>query len=201
MVCIQIIRVLLLCTYCIQVTHEAHYRERKYVDHYQGLNFGLLEFQTVSVGNKGTKSDSSDHLDTATAQAGFSRQLVMKILNHEGNTVITKTLPLTSHRSNRAEKMATTQAAPITAAAAADTRAKQEPAYSTGVCEPYWGPVPVWRHWLTRFAMASIPFTLLIVPGLVVVWFLFLFCFYISYDAETQRRERIEENYQKMKMN
>jgi hypothetical protein len=65
------------------------------------------------------------------------------------------------------------------------------------ICEPVCGEVPFWRQILSKYIVALVLFTLLILPLLVILWFLFASIFYIFYESEMRRRDKIENNRKK----
>lgn len=68
---------------------------------------------------------------------------------------------------------------------------------TSSVCEPYWGKVPMIRHLVQRFLIASLLFTVIVLPTMTVLWFVFASFFYIYYGNEKRRQEKIESYYKK----
>ena len=140
-----------------QATFPSHYREQRYGDHFSGLNFGLLDinintYQNDSegemlkgyIGSDGSVSmmcANKGSVDCVPYNGGAHKivnSVTFRAVNHLGQTVIQKNIPL-----NARKEYSSVQAENI-------------------VCEPFWGPVPIWRTGLMYF-MVFAPIVLLFI--------------------------------------
>ena len=130
----------------------------------------------------------ADHLDslnfglldivkTSTPSAETKYKLKMNLMNHFSQPVIVKELDLQAVGSLN------------------DGGVKQE-AHELK-CIPFHGEVPRWRMLLFRGKVAAVLFVLIVVPYLVVLWFVFASIFYIFYESEIFRRRNIDFQYKK----
>lgn len=127
-------------------------------------------------------------------------QLHFRVIDEAGTTVIDRKLPeYTIDMSNRVGP---------TPGALAVYRGKTLPELKKellimleeGKCEcvGYWGPVARWRSFLYRFTLALMIMVCVVAPIVTALWFVFASCWYISIGAELARRDRVEQNYQKV---
>ena len=164
----------------MQATQEAHFREKRFADTFQGLNFGILEIKeepsssaaavaaaaapatapivSAAALQRGAEAGVAGSAVAASAESTGTvdrrpeRTLEMTIRDKDGVVVITKAIKL-RRRGERLQARSD----------GSDEKKGTDEASATGagtgagatVCEPWWGPVPPWRHLLTRLFMAT----------------------------------------------
>lgn len=124
-------------------TGAALFREHRFRDHYKGLHYGLMEFYLPT-------PESGDEVDSAVQP-----YLKVSIVDHTGETVIFRSLPLKTH--------------------GASSWAGGQPYKKKATivdCQPYWGRVSRWRIDLARYALLLIPFIFIALPAGLVVFFI-----------------------------
>ena len=133
-----------------QATFPSHYREQRYGDHYQGFNFGVLDLNIENVRNQ---LDDED--------VGVVKSITFRVMNHYGKAMITKNIPL-KPRNN------------------AEMSTKAEVMRNNFVCEPFWGPVPPWRMFLT-YLMVAVPILAALLPFIFIILYFILSLIKIVY--------------------
>ncbi|KAJ1409077.1 hypothetical protein B484DRAFT_403320 [Ochromonadaceae sp. CCMP2298] len=163
-----------------QFAYPAFYRVDKCADHYSELHFGLLDLVPALSSDR-----SSDSSGNATVQShGLS--LDFSIISHRGERVISRSLPLGDFSdSSRVRNLAFLEYAQSDAVLLR--------------CEPARGPLTLWRALMFRAIIAAALMLLLVLPALMVLWFLAASIYYVAMGAEYTRRERIEAQFQEHK--
>jgi hypothetical protein len=134
-----------------------------------------------------------DFVPAESATAG-AVQLEFRIVSHEGETVLMKTIPLRArsqlaHNSGDKELQALRESLLLQVAQGTlDVE-----------CVPYWGAVPLWRTLLYRAVIACALLLLVVAPVLVVLWFVGASLYYVFRGKELARRDAIEQRYQQLK--
>lgn len=127
------------------------------------MHFALLDI-LLSNNNNNTSKDTGD---------SNTIQLLFRIVDHRGITVMYKHLPISLLSSSPSNSI-------------------QAPLH----CTPYWGDIPVWRNLLFRSVVVIAMLVCLILPCLLLLWFLIASVYYVCIGAELTRRQKIEEGYQ-----
>lgn len=139
-----------------QLTYPGHFREKRNADTYGGLHFALLDIVLVADG---------------------TFQLVMNIVNHAGEVVIHRTIPLPNKRVVK------------------PTISFDE--LATGECEPYWGVVPYYKYLIFRSSMVIYGMIFVLLPLCVVLWLVFASIYYICFGKEIKRRDMLLRRYER----
>jgi PhoD-like phosphatase len=131
-----------------QAAFPSHYRELRYSDHYSGMNFGLLDINVDSsysnseqrlgevyqnqcpgaledIGN--STSGCVEGMLKAEVPPTIVTSVTFRAMNHLGEAVITKTIPLQAKSLHQSREDVS--------------------------CEPIWGKVPLWRTILMYFTV------------------------------------------------
>lgn len=130
-----------------QASFPSHFRELRYSDHYSGMNFGLLDInidsrdadserlsvevdQCLNEALRGT-GNSSSKCSAGMLMAELAPSIITSVtfraMNHLGQAVISKTIPLQAKTPHRVKEDVT--------------------------CEPIWSKVPRWRSFLMYFTV------------------------------------------------
>ena len=102
-----------------QASFPAHYREQRYADHYQGFNFGVLDFNMEAL-----DSNVDNPFQKVVSSVTF------RAMDHHSQAMITKNIPLKLRNNAKIIKQMDVTRHDI-------------------MCSPLWGPVPMWRMSLT----------------------------------------------------
>lgn len=146
-----------------------YYREHKFGDHYNGINFGVID------------------VDVTPGATGDKYSLIVRILNHRREVVIEKVIPLRP-RDTRQPRVNSDQLhlAPLNG---------WTNEHRQRVCSAIHGDLPYWRLLLARAAILFVPFIAVVVPLFVLLWFVITSVLYLVYGAEERRRERLLKKY------
>lgn len=147
-----------------QASFPSHYRELRYSDHYSGLNFGLLDINIDSSHSELSRQDlsavnqcpngvlgdigntSSECIQGALeVTPSIFTSVTFRAMNHIGEAVITRTIPLKPKTENSRVRENIT-------------------------CEPFWSEVPLWRSLLMYFTVFT-PLVSMILASVVALIF------------------------------
>ena len=160
-----------------QAMSGSHYRETKFADHFNGLNYGLIDFIVDEESNSSSPWFLSfkilNHLNRVVIEKNVSIPLPAVVLNNEGAAGMFNM----GDGSNKPRKR------------------KGKGVMANSVCKAFHGDQPIWRDYLLRGAMILIPFVIFVIPFLVFVWFLFTAALYWLYNMESTRREKLMKVY------
>ena len=135
---------------------------------YQGLNVGIVD---ISINTNTSAADNVNSIDNSAVEA----YATFRVLNHEGETVLTKSIPLRPPRAIAGTKRPTTYSG-------RSGNNKNHIDVENVMCEPHWGPVPVWRMHLFLLVLYGwvsgvmctglLLFLAAVILPLLLVWFL-----------------------------
>jgi hypothetical protein len=163
------------------------YRENRFKDMYKGLHFGTLDINLEGVSREGDKI--------------LSPSVRMNIFDHDGKTVMTKEVSIALRRNTSCSTpMESHSSTSPSSHLSSSLLHQQEDINNSFSCTPIWGEERPYQKTLFVFCMAVYLFFILSIL-LTVVWFIFASVFYIFFEREYKRRERIEEAYLKKKNN
>lgn len=131
-------------------------------------------------------------MDQPIVQHGRIGRIHFSAINHEGDEVIGYDIPLkvrvdcTGEGPGNGTCLNTNPDAGVLSA-------------GDSVCVPYWGPVPKYKEYLLQFCLVSPLIVFGVLPALYIVWLLCASVYYIFWVSELKRRERLEEDWQRIK--
>ena len=159
------------------------YRMDRFYDTYQGVHFGSMEIhhQAIDFDNSSSNSNSStNHMEGDAPDSAF--YLSMDIINHEGNVVMNKMVPLKSFKKTKSfsDKITKKIQSTTEAASEADSassiapqtesliQSKIDSLMKLGVVETPWnGPIRRWRLVVFQITVSLLLLVFVVIPVLV----------------------------------
>lgn len=106
---------------------------------------------------------------------GVTGKIVFRVINYKGNEVVTREFPFSSPSASASSGSA-----------------------SAGACLPIHGLVPWWREQLAKALVLLYVCITVLTPCGLLLYGVFISLFYLCVGKEVQRRQKVEEQYQKM---
>lgn len=125
------------------------------------MHFATLDLERLPTGNSNSK--------------GGKVNVHIRIINHEGNPVIEKSLALQEKNFDNVDKEH----------------------IEVNECLPFWDIVPWYKLLLFRASMVSFGMAFVLFPLLALLWLLGAAIYYLCIGGELLRRDRIEKRFQR----
>lgn len=143
------------------------YRENRAKHYYQGLNYGVIDFDvTPMVGNGGLSVDETI-------------SVTIRVFSHKGKEIFSVSQSLS----------------PPASSSSFESNVYIQKSSDESVCQAVGGSISPWRIWIIKFAFACTMILIFVLPILTILVFFCMAVYYITFVAEDRRRERIENNY------
>lgn len=157
-----------------QALSSFHFREHRYLDYYQGINFGLIDILLYN--------DTSSLTDN-------KNEMRLHISDHSGDIVSTKVIPLEDKVSDDRIISQTFKSV------REQLNNQMNVDIGISLCTPIHGIIPYWRLQLFKAIVSIILLFAIVLPFLYICWLVFASIWYIFYHHEQIRRERLMESY------
>lgn len=176
-----------------QAVSPRPHRELQFGDYYAGLNFGVIDILPDIVDIDLYYECTTGEMNCSIQESGetvVGWKARVSIADHEGEIVLHRELSL--KKTGRIELKQRYDDLINNFESNYDSTQRN----SSSICEPYWGPVSVFRSLLTRFVISLVLFAFVVTPVCIILWLLFALILYIfSFEQEVSWRKRIEDIY------